>query len=566
MAGKFLKVFRRHQVQTSASAEMGAALANTLGLVLPLITIQVFDRVIPNNAIETLVVLAVILVGAVLAEAAVRIALAGLHSAFGMRYELETKLRLYNNMLYQPAEARQPGTGQAGQEALETIGKVQQLNAGGQRLSLVDLPFAGVFLAVFWVIEPWLAVAILGILAAVLFLRTRGRKAIQALDENRRDISARSGSFVSEVLSGIEHLKGLGADEFMMRRHERLVARGAEATQTLVYRQASGHASAEAISQAAPMLIAMFGAPFVINRTLTPGELAATILLSGRVIAPFVKLQAAFAGNQAIRPALDRLDSALAAPAVVGTLHPADTVETLEVVDLDVHSAAGNLVCEGLTLSLQRGESIAISGASGSGKSTLLKTLLGQHRPSSGKVLVNGCDIARYDPDYIASRFAFMQSAPVHSAGSVMDALTGMRGPEFLPEALETARELGLADYFALQPDDFVFKPMNTAGAGIPVAVQSQLPMVAALLKSPQVILFDEANALLDLRSDRLLLEALKRRRQQTITVLVTQRPSFAAIADRQFHLENGRLADLRTTPAAPLRNTSTAIGASGAA
>lgn len=566
MAGKFWIFFRLHRVETSASAELGAALANTLGLVLPLITIQLFDRVIPNNAIETLVVLAVILVGAVLAEAAVRIALAGLHSAFGMRYELETKLRLYEKVLYRPVEASQPGTAQAGQEALETIGKMQQLNAVSQRLSLVDLPFAAVFLAVFWVIEPWLAVAILGILVAVLFLRSHGRKAIQDLNENRRDISARSGSFVFEVLSGIEHLKGLGADEFMMRRHERLAARGAEATQALVFRQASSRASAEAISQAAPMLIAMFGAPFVINRTLTPGELAATILLSGRVISPFVKLESALAGNLAIRPAQDRLESALAAPTAVGTLHPADTVETLELVDLDVHSAAGNLVCECLNLSLQRGETIAISGASGSGKSTLLKTILGQHRPSSGKVLINGCNIACYDPDYVASRFAFMQSAPAHFSGSVMDALTGMRGPELLPEALETALEIGLADYFALQPDDFVFKSLNTAGPSIPVAVRSQLPMVAALVKSPQVILFDEANSLLDLRSDRLLLEALKRRRQQAITVLVTQRPSFAAIADRQFRIENGALTELRKLPPATDPPPATAACASGAA
>ncbi|WP_211236074.1 ABC transporter transmembrane domain-containing protein [Leisingera aquimarina] len=541
-------------------------MANTLGLVLPLITIQVFDRVIPNSAIETLIVLAVILVGAVLAEAAVRIALAGLHSAFGMRYELETKLRLYENVLYQPAESKQPETAQAGQEALETISKVQQMNSGGQRLSLVDLPFAGVFLAVFWVIEPWLAVAILAILAAVLFLRSQGRKALRDLNENRREISARSTSFVFEVLSGIEHLKGLGAGEFMMRRHERLVARGAEVTQELVFRQTSGRAFAEALSKAAPMLIAMVGAPFVINRTLTPGELAATILLSGRVIAPFVKLQAAFAGNLAIRPALDRLDSALTAPAAVGTLHPADKIETLELVDLDVHSTAGNLVCEGLNLSLQRGESIAISGASGSGKSTLLKTMLGQHRSSSGKVLVNGCEISRYDPDYIASRFAFMQSAPVHSSGSVMDALTGMGGPAILPEALETARELGLADYFALQPDDFLDKSLNTAGADIPVAVQSQLPLVAALVKSPHAILFDEANAQLDLRADRLLLEALKRRRRHAITVLVTQRPSFAAIADRQFHLEDGSLTNFQEFPRAPHQTTAAAIDAPGAA
>lgn len=227
-----------------------------------------------------------------------------------------------------------------------------------------------------------------------------------------------------------------------------------------------------------------------------------------------------------------------------------------------MHSAAGNLVCEGLTLSLKRGDTISISGASGSGKSTLLKTLLGQHPPSSGKVLVNGCDISRYAPDYIAERFAFMQTAAVHSSGSVMDALTGMRGPEFLPQALETTRELGLADYFAHQPDDFLLKSLNAAGAGIPVAVQSQLPMVAALMKSPQVILFDEANALLDLRSDRLLLEALKRRQQRAITVLVTQRPSFAAIADRHFHLQDATLTERRQFPSAPLPSAATAAAA----
>lgn len=526
--------------------------ANILAFALPLFMLQIYDRVIPNQGVATLSVLALGVFIAIVLELILRTARAQLMGLAGDAYERKTQDMVFQRLLKSnltTIEKEPPGVHL---DRLNSIDRIRDFRNGDAAMAALDIPFVVIFLAVVMVISPILGCTILLVLGVAILLVNRLQSKSVALSEKRHEIDRRRFSFLIEVLNGIESIKSANLEAFMERRYERLMGStaevGAEATRRANFTQGI----TGAIGQVTPVLIASVGAVLVIHQDITVGALAATILLGTRIVQPVLRLSSLRAGDDDTRRAETELASFLKTPVeAAGTLE-CRSIEQVSFKNITFTSKDSETkIFEGIDLQFSRGEVLVIDGSNGAGRSVLLWMLTGYLKPSSGSVLINGKPIDDYDGASLRKRIAYLPNQPKLIEGTVLDNMTRFQPETYLEDALDVAASLGLDEYFAKHQEGLSTMVGRGSDAGLPTSVAERVPLVGALVGHPDLVLFDEANANLDADGDRRLKEHLASLKGEAAIIMVTQRPSYAQLADRRFMLEDGRLIDVTHETAA---------------
>jgi ATP-binding cassette subfamily C protein LapB len=527
----------------NAAVHVASLLINLLALALPIVLMQIYDRVIPNQNRATLVVLGIGLLGAVIAEVVIRNARSRLMSYAGARYEVDTTLRLCRHFLHADAteiEKTPPGV-HVGR--LTAIDRIRDFRSGDAGATALDLPFSVLFLvAVAWIATP-IAVLLFSVIGVTILVVRRLTKASEALAAERATLEGRRHSFLIEVLSRIEPVKSAGINAFMERRYERLMKSSAATTAAFTATSTVAQGVIGAVSQLTPVAVGAVGAILVSFNAMSIGALAAVILLSGRAIQPIMRLEALVAGDLNTRRLEEDLEGALAtAVAKRGTADPGP-IETVSLRNVAcIKKDDGSHVLERVNLDLKRGEIIGIRGLNGSGKSSVVGLMAGQVLAEQGEVLINDTPIEEISPSALAGQIAMLPDRPTLLDGTVLENMTRFRPQDHLDEAIELATALGMDRYFAAHPDGLSMKIRQGVSAGLPTSVIDRVALVAGLLGNPSLVLFDEANMSLDFEGDALLREHLFARRQSAAVVLVTQRPSYLKGCDRLYRIEDGKL------------------------
>ncbi|MEO1198583.1 MAG: ABC transporter transmembrane domain-containing protein [Pseudomonadota bacterium] len=533
---------------------LASLIINVLALALPIVLMQIYDRVIPNQNRATLFALAAGLFGAIAAEVVMRAARSRLMSYSSARYEVDTTLAMFRRLLSADVTEIERVPAGAYANRIAAIDRIREFRGGDAACTILDLPFSILFLLVVaWIAPPIAIVLVCLIVTTIVAVRQLTRASEDAAAE-RADLEGRRHSFLIEVLNQIETVKSIGISAFMERRYERLMAASATTTAAFTATSTTAQGLIGAASQLTPVIVGSVGAVLVMFNTMTVGALAAAILLSGRAIQPVMRLEALVAGDLNTRRLEEDVDEILdMAPAEYGTADPGP-IERIDLKNVScLPSETGTYRLCHLNLAVACGEVVGIRGANGSGKSTLIALLAGQLHPQEGAVHVNGVDIRTCAPDVIARRIAHLPQQPQLLEGTVLENMTRFRPDIFLDEAIELATALGMNDYFAAHPEGLSMKIRQGVNAGLPTSITDRVALVAALLGQPSLILFDEANPSLDFEGDRLLREHLISQRDHAGVVLITQRPSYLRECDRLYRLEDGRLlpddgADLVTT------------------
>ncbi|MEO0680279.1 MAG: ABC transporter transmembrane domain-containing protein [Pseudomonadota bacterium] len=553
--------------------------ANLLALALPLALMQVYDRIIPYQNYATLAALAIGLLIAVAAETTLRAARDRLLTHAGAVFEVDAVGRLHDSLMHADRHwllRRGPG------ELLDRLRAVEAVRAhrsGPSAAAMLDLPFAMLFLGLLaWIAWP-VAATIAALTAVTLLVARRVAWARDGQTEARAKIDARRNAFLLETLGAMTTIKSLDLGLVMTRRYERLVEASARCTAALSANALLAQGIVGAAGQAAPVAAAVSAALMVMDGVLTPGGMAACILLSTRVVQPVMKLESLVAGELDARRRADDLEGLANAP----RRRPADgtsdmegeaigPVETLrlhrvdlrpELVRLDPEEAAVELdaaqdagrppLVGGVSLMLHRGEMLAIAGDGGVGKTALLSTIAGRLPAADGEVLVNGADVRGLTRRALTDRVAYLAPSAPLLDGTVLENLTRFRPDLHLEEALRLSEALGIDRFFAKHPQGLDLRVQRGVEMGLPTSVAQLICVVAGLVTRPSLILVDEANRGLDDAADAALLRVLLERRREAVIVMVTQRPSWRRLCDFSCRIEGGRVvADVDHRP--PLR------------
>jgi ATP-binding cassette subfamily C protein LapB len=539
---------------------------NLLALVPALVILQVIDRVLPNQSRETLFFLMLGLVGVLIVDAVLRISRSYLVGWAATQHDFRVKMEAITRILYAPETSFGKLSPSTYLDRLNALDTMRDHHGGEARLLLLDLPFAAIFLGLIFLLGGALVAVPLVLFVLFGLAVLKAGAAISTLDQRRQDHDERRQDFMIETLEGIATVKAMAMEPKFQRRFERLRLASAGTNFSLIKLSNSAQALGNLFTNLTMVAVAAGGAFLVIGGNLTLGALACCSLLSGHAIDPLLRALSlrsrmhAIAVARAQVRALFELPPVLAAKAdVSGKIDGAISVRHMTYARNGRHT-----VFTDVNLDIPPGRFIGFTGPDGSGKTTLLKLLSGAIAPTTGKIMIDGINTESEAMRGLAGQIGYLSARSEMFQGTVLENLTMFQAGNAIEQGREAAALIGLEQDIHRLPDGYA----TMLGAGIveqlPYGMLQRIAIARALGRRPKILLFDEANASLDARGDKLLIQGLAELKGAMTIIVASNRPSLLALADQVYHLADNGLhqADQAQIRIMPQLKTETGVGA----
>ncbi len=518
---------------------------NVLALALPIVILQIYDRIIPHYAQGTFLVLMLAMVVVVVLDTILRIFRSAILSWEGARFDHRESLKVMNRILDAQTTDFNGKTAGFYLERMQALEKIQEFYSGQSILLMIDMPFVVLFMILIWMITgPLVLVPAFLLVVFFVFSMVSGRHLQQAL-KTRSTMEDRRQNFIIETLQGIHTVKSMAMEAFMMRRYERLQHQSATSVYELSRINSVVQSIGATISQMAVISFVGFGAVYVVNGSLSMGALAAGTMLSGRVLQPGLRAMSFWTQFQSLRLATAKVNELF-------ELQPENSgnVEMKQGMagSISLHNIKFSYpemkqpLIDGLSINIAPGEAIGITGNNGAGKSTLINLISGFLFPDEGEVHLDGKEISNYNLEFLRAQIGILPQRGTLFEGSILDNMTLYREGQAVDQAIELAKVLGLSEIIATLPKGLDTQVGGAAVDTLSEGVRQKIIIVRALVGNPHIVLFDDANANFDIKNDAKLLELVKRYKGKRTLIIVSHRPSFLRLCDRQFVLENGKL------------------------
>lgn len=531
---------------------LSSLVINILSLALPMVLLQVYDRLIPNQALNTLSILIIGLSIVLILDVLLRTARSYLVGWIGAQYEHETGYSSMGNIMRGDLIELESVPSGEQLDRLNAIDSIRDFYGSQASLAIMDLPFVLLFLGILFyiggalLVVPVILLLILGTIAFYLGIYLREAIEEDTLWEDRKY------SFIIEVLRGVHSVKSMAMESLMDRRYEKLMESCSKSSYNVIYLNSLAQGIGTTFSQITMIAVASVGSLMVIENTLTLGALAASILLAGRTVQPLLRALGIWTRFQHIQIAHEKL--ALIEEIPQERVEETEDVGKIETLELKKFSFKYNddddFALKDIDLELNHGDIIGIRGGNSSGKSTLLWAMMGGLTPTNGELLINGSSPDKYSTNSLRSRMAYLPSQPVMFQGTILDNLTMFQGDEKIDAVMKASEHMDLSQILVRMPEGFETMVGDASQNELPAGIVQRIAIVRALATNPDVILFDEANSGLDSNSDEELKELMAKLKGKCTIVLVSFRPSLLKLADRLYDLKDGHL-----TPTAPQKN-----------
>ena len=539
--------FRRPDGWRRPDVFIASLFVNVLGLGLPIVILQVYDRIIPNAAYSTFEMLMLGLSIALILESTLRIVRASILSHVGARYEHRSGALAFSAVLHSKFSQYDGETAGSYVDRLRGISQVREFYSGQAALLAVDLPFVLIFLVLigmiggFLVLVPLVLLGTLVTMAYFLGKKLSGALGVRASSDRRRH------DFLIETLQGIHTVKSLALEKLMVRRYEKLQSTAAAEIMGLNTLQSVISSLANTLTQLGTVSFVAIGSMAVINQSMTLGGLAAGTMLTGRVLQPVLRGFNFWTRYQSVRHVKARLDGVFRLSQEECGRYEVETIRgdiTFSKVSFR-HSEGGHYILKDVDLEVTSGTMVGLTGENGCGMSTLLNLINGIYQPSGGDILIDGKSASLYDREFLRRQMGYMPEDGIFFNGTLLENLTMFREGDAKTRAIQALRLLGLEDFILQLPNGLE----TSLGGGIvnriPRGLRQQLIIARALVNDPPVILFDNAHDGLDMESDKRLMAAFQKLRTGKTIFLASHRPSFLRMCDRAFALQGGCLHEL---------------------
>jgi ATP-binding cassette, subfamily B, bacterial len=502
---------------------LGASiLLQALALALPLLTGIVVDRVVPGRAVDLLSILALGLAAVVGFHFLTTLARARL--LLRLRVQLDSRITLdfLDHLVDLPyAFFQQRSTGDL-LARLNSNATVREILTSGALSGALDGLLVTLYLVIVLIVHPILGLIVLGLgaLRVMLFLTMRRR--YQELMSRALQTEAASRSYQVEMLAGIETLKSLGAERRAVEHWSNLFADELNVALQRGRLSAMFDSLLAALTVASPFAILVYGALEVIRGDLSLGMMLAVNALAAGFFAPLSTLVTTALQMQMLGSYFERIDDVLETPSEQERGTPRAKPQLAGRITLDRvsfrYSPAAPLVVNDVTLDIEAGSFVALVGPSGAGKSTLAHLLVGLYRPTAGRILYDGVDLAGLDLRAVRSQLGIVNQQPYLFGGSIAGNLS------LADPALPRGRLVEAAQRAQIH-DDIVAMPLgydtvlSDGGQSLSGGQLQRLALARALVNHPAILLLDEATSSLDTATERRIQEELARLRCTRIVI-----------------------------------------------
>ncbi|EPD0100835.1 type I secretion system permease/ATPase, partial [Escherichia coli] len=516
-----------------------------------LYVMNVYDRVIPNRSWETLWMLSIGVIAAILFECAAKLIRSYLTDIAGKKADLIISSALLRRVMAVKMSDRPASSGSYASN-LREYESVREFMTSATLLAFVDLPFILLFIGVIGLVGGWLAVVPLTlvplvILAGILLQRPLSRH----INASMRESSQRQGLLV-EALDGIETLKLNNAVNWVQRRWDGYTASVARSSIRVKNTSNVIICFSTAVQQLNTVLLVILGTYLIHSddphNRITMGALIAAVILSGRALAPLGQIASLATRFQQARLAMQGVNDIVRRPVERESQTHYLTVKDIQGefrfsdVSFSYKPGLPDALC-GLSLCIRPGERVGIIGSIGCGKSTLLKMMVGLYRQNRGQITLDGVAMQQLDPCFVRDKVFLLEQNPRLFLGTLRENLQLSRLPGSLSDVdmINAAGRFGFDRFIRHHPRGLDMQT-GEGGQGLSGGQRQMVALTRMVLGSPRVVLLDEPTTGLDLQTESVVLKGLSHWSRGRTMVVVTHRLQVLNIVDRIVVMNEGRV------------------------
>jgi ATP-binding cassette subfamily C protein LapB len=525
---------------------IAALIVNLLALASPIFVMNVYDRVVPNGALPSLVALSIGMVIAITFDFVLRTVRGRIVDVTGKKIDVVLASKIFEHVQSVKMSARPHSVGVLANQ-LRDFDSVREFFTSGAVVTLTDLLFAFLFIAILFVIAgplAWIPVVIFPIMLGLGFLLQRPLQ--NAMKRLQNESAARHGVLV-ESIGSLETIRATGAEARMQSRWERSVAATARSSEDVQFWAALALNATGTAQQVSSLLMMIIGVFLILDGKLSVGALVAATMLAGRVLAPIAGIAAVITRASQTLTSLRAIDTimALERERPPERTFIARAIEHGSVKFDNVtfkYPGAAEAALSGVSFTIREGERVGIIGRVGSGKTTVGKLMAGFYEPVDGSVSVDGIDIRQYDPADLRTGLGFVLQDTDLFFGKLRDNIAiGL--PEATDEQIVKASKLaGLEAFIAGHPLGYEM-PVAEGGRSLSGGQKQAIGLARALIRKPKILFLDEPTAHFDVRSEAEFLENLKSIHKDTRTIIISShRMSVLGFVERILLFDKGRL------------------------
>ncbi|HFC8500103.1 TPA: type I secretion system permease/ATPase [Neisseria oralis] len=530
---------------------LATIIINFLALVSSLYVMNVYDRVIPNQAYETLWVLSIGVVLAILFEFAAKMIRGHLTDIAGKKADLIISSALFRRVMALRLADRPASSGSYANN-LREFESVRDFMTSASLLTLVDLPFLLLFITVIGIVGGKLALVPLVIIPIVVIVGLLVQRPLSRyINESMKESSQRSGLAV-EAIEGIETLKTNNATSWAQQRWDEYTAKTSASSIKVKDTSNLMVNFAVAMQQLNTVFLVLVGTYLIhaenTAERITMGALIASVILSGRALAPLAQIAGLATRFQQAKLALQGVNDIVSRPIERSperkyiTLDNVQGAITFENVSFKYQQDSSSAVSD-LRITIRPGEKVGILGRIGSGKSTMLKLASGLYDTEKGNVTLDGVDMRQLDPNFLRNQVVLLSQAPRLFLGTLRENMDLARtdGYSTDQDLLVALKRFGLDKIIRNHPRGLDM-PLGEDGLGLSGGQKQIIALARMTLRDPRVVLLDEPTTSLDQATERIALNAIAQWGRDRTMLLVTHRPQVLQIVNRIIVMDNGKV------------------------
>jgi ATP-binding cassette subfamily C protein LapB len=524
---------------------VAGSLIGLFGLTGSLYIMNVYDRVIPNNALETGWVLALGAVTIYVFDFIMRTLRAYFIDVAGRRIDVIVTRRIYDQLLNMKLSHR-PSSSGAFASMLRDFESVKDFVTSATMTAVVELPFSLFYLFFVWLFGGIIAVALAGLILVVAAaglvlqypLKMIVRKTVFA-GENKHGL-------LVETINALETIKAIGAEGRLRARYSAHVGESAAYGEKSRFISGLGVNFATFLQQNASILIVLIGMYLVRDGNMTMGALIASVILGGRAIAPIGQIANLMARYHSAMASLRTLDDIMARPVE----RPADKQflhrpELKGKIAFDrvafAYPGLERKVLDEVRFTINPGERVGIVGRIGSGKSTIARLIMGLYDPLSGTIFADDTDYRQIDPADLRRNIAYIAQDIVLFRGSIRENIAIGRPQASDAEILAAAKAAGVHDFVARHPLGYDAQ-VGERGEGLSGGQRQSIALARAMLLKPQLFVCDEPTNAMDMQAEQGFVQHIREQSAGRTFILITHRQHLLALVDRLILVDQGRI------------------------
>lgn len=518
---------------------------NVFAIASSLFVMNVYDRVVPNNAVDTLTVLAIGVLIVFCFDFLMKMLRGYFIDIAAKKSDVLLSANIFEQMMGVRMEARPESVGNFANN-MQQFDSFRDFFTSTTISALIDLPFVLFFIAIIFVIGGYIAIVPLIAVPLVIVVGLIIQFPLNQVVKESYRYAGQKHAMLIESLAGVETIKTMSAEGVLQRKWEHVVGMAARLGTKIRSLSLTAISFSTWAQQVAGVVVVILGVHRIAEGDITMGALIACTILTGRALAPLAQVAGLLTRYHQSTAALQSLDNVMKMPTerIKGKtpLHRPILKGDIEFQAVTFKYPRQEVpAINEVSFSITAGEKVGIIGRIGSGKTTIEKLMMGLYQVSSGTILLDGTEISQLDPASVRRNVGYVPQDIILFYGSVKDNITFSTPFADDTSILRAAKIAGVTEFVAKHPQGFDM-PVGERGEKLSGGQRQAIAIARALILDPPILLLDEPTNMMDNRTEEMFKNQIQEAGKDKTLILVTHKGSLLSLVDRLILMDNGRI------------------------